>query len=96
MVIIVNDPENLPISIFQIKLSRIPFLKEEFLDSITKKIQATIGIKKNNYYLLNTEGNISWLQPTPELSHFHTLLRLLKRKKGYDFLMIINDNEKVN
>jgi hypothetical protein len=92
---VVNDPKELPVSIFQVELSRVPFLTIELLDKITKKIQAKGGIKKNNYYLLPTEGNISWLQPTPELGKYHRFLRLLKTKKGFHYLMIINDKQDV-
>lgn len=94
MAIIVNNPENLPVKIFTIYLSEVShFISESFLESITKSIQAKFGIKRNNYYLLPTEGNITWLQPTRELVKFHFFLRLLKVRKGYTYIMIVNDKK---
>jgi len=88
-VTVVNDPDLLPENIYQVEIEKVlKFASQDFLDSITKKIQADIGIKKNNYYLLKTDGNVSWLQPTPELRLFHRLLRRIKIVKGANYLMI--------
>jgi hypothetical protein len=86
MAIIVNDPENLPIRIFQIEMSKVSsFINKEFLDSITERKE--IGIKRNNYYFIATNSSIGWLQPTEALKTYHYFLGLC-RKIGYDFLMI--------
>ena len=88
MAIIVNNPENLPTTIFVVNLSKIStFANEEFLNSITKKH----GVARNDYYLVPTDGNITWLQPTKELTGYHTFLRILRVKKGFKYLMIIKD-----
>lgn len=92
MAINVTDADNLPTTIFQIPLSKVStFITEDFLNSIIKKI----GVTRNNYYLLPTDGNISWLQPTRELTGYHMFLRILRVKKGFDYLMIINDKADV-
>lgn len=92
---IVTDPDNLPINIFQINISRVPLLTTEFLDEVTKKVSEKCGIKRNNYYLLPTENYVSWLQPTEQLKRYNFLLRTLRVKKGYKYLMVINDTNNV-
>jgi hypothetical protein len=92
---VVNDPQELPVNIIQLKLSRVPFLSKEFLDSVIKKTQPKSGIKKNNYYLVPTDAQISWLQPTKQLQQYHYILKMLRIKKGYTYLMIINDKDNV-
>lgn len=92
MAINVTDIESLPTTIFVVNLSKIStFATEEFLDSIIKKV----GVTRNDYYLLPTDGNISWLQPTKELTGYHMFLRILRVKKGFNYLMIIKDKTNV-
>jgi hypothetical protein len=95
MSIVVNDPKELPISIFQVPLSKVPFVSIEFLDSITKQTQKKEGIKNNNYYLLPTQSKVSWLQPSKELANYHMLLKLVRTKRHCAYLMIINDKTNV-
>lgn len=95
MAIIVNDPNKLPITILQVDMSKVPLFTKDFLDELTKRKDGKGGIKRDNYYLLSTESNISWLQPTKQLGQYHLLLRLLRIKKGFHYLMVINDKQDV-
>lgn len=82
----VTDPANLPIAIFQISLSQVStFMTENFLDKMVNKKE--VGIKRDNYFMLNTNSNISFLQKTRELEAYHAFLHICM-KKGFKLLMI--------
>ena len=89
MAIIVNDPNNLPPRILQIKLSEVSFINKEFMEKMNKTNEhAGTGIERYNYYMVSTDSNVSWLQRTQELMNYHYFLNIAKRK-GFTYLMII-------
>jgi len=81
MAIVVNDPEKLPIKILQINMSQA-----SFLSFILKR--PGIGLERDNYFIIRTDSNVSWLQPTQELQSYHLFLRQYFRK-GFTYLMIM-------
>lgn len=89
MSIVVNDPDKLPKRILQIKLSEVSFISKEFMERMNNtNEQGGTGITRNNYYLVDTSSNVSWLQRTQELINYHQFLKLA-RIKGFTYIMLI-------
>lgn len=82
MSVVVNDPANLPINIMVVYISSKRFIK--FLNEIV--IRNDIGVKRNDYFVINTRSMISWLQPNEELQLWHRFLYEC-RTRGFSLIM---------
>ncbi len=85
---IVNDKKNLPLNILQVEMKTIEkFLTTTLLDSLFTPETNKMGIKRNNYYMINPHVMLRFKVRTKETEF---MLRLLEKAitQGADLLMI--------
>lgn len=79
----INVTAHIPIKILSVFVSDKSFIK--FLDSIT--VYEQIGIKRNGFYIINTDKRVGWMNSSLILDQWHNFLFLI-RIKGFTLLSI--------
>lgn len=73
--------------IFVINLDKIPNVTEGLLHNLVEHNGAIFGIKKEGYYMMNTNRVINNFQQTQEVENFNMFLQGCAQK-GYSLAMI--------
>lgn len=85
---VISNPKNLPPTIIQVSIDRLPKFAKTLLDSVTEHPKNKVGVKRHGYYIINTYVKRTYVNETHEKQYLYELLAQSK-SRGAKLLMIL-------